>query len=83
MSNHDQNHSLEKPDGDKKYALPRDNADSIRLTAQHYVLVERQGWLLHPQIESALKDVPNPQIADVACGTGKSPTHYYELRRKN
>lgn len=55
---------------DKEYKLPRDGRESIRLTAQHYMVVNRQGWILHPDVESAIKDIPNPKIIDLATGTG-------------
>lgn len=58
------------PVADTDYKLHRDNRESLRLTTQHYCLTERQGWLLHPEIESALSKIENPQIVDVATGTG-------------
>lgn len=58
------------PVADTDYKLHRDNRESLRLTTQHYCLTERQGWLLHPEIECALSKIENPQIVDVATGTG-------------
>lgn len=55
---------------DTEYKLYRGGRETIRLTAQHHCMVERQGWLLHPEIASSIKSIPNPQIADVATGTG-------------
>lgn len=55
---------------DTDYKLRRDNRESLRLTTQHYCLTERQGWLLHPEIDSAISKIENPQIVDVATGTG-------------
>ncbi|KAJ9657141.1 hypothetical protein H2198_004499 [Neophaeococcomyces mojaviensis] len=52
------------------YLLTRNTNESLRLTAQHYFLTQRQGWLIHPRIQEALKDIPNQQIADLATGTG-------------
>lgn len=52
------------------YALRRDNRESLRLTTQHYCLTERQGWILQPDIDAALSKIENPQIVDVATGTG-------------
>lgn len=58
------------PVADTDYKLRRDNRESLRLTTQHYCLTERQGWLLHPDIGAALSKIQNPQIVDVATGTG-------------
>lgn len=58
------------PTADTDYKLHRDNRESLRLTSQHYCLTERQGWLLHPDIEAALSRTQNPQILDVATGNG-------------
>lgn len=58
------------PAADTDYKLHRDNRESLRLTTQHYCLTERQGWLLHPEIDSAVSKLQNPQIVDVATGTG-------------
>jgi ubiquinone/menaquinone biosynthesis C-methylase UbiE len=55
---------------DYEYKLPRGGRESVRLTAQHHMLKGRQGWLLHPEVSSALRTIQNPQIADVATGTG-------------
>lgn len=55
---------------DTDYKLRRDNRESLRLTTQHYCLTERQGWLLHPDIDEALSKIEHPQIVDVATGTG-------------
>lgn len=52
------------------YFLPRGVDEITRLNAQHYALVHRQGWLLHPKIQRSISDVTRPQIADVACGSG-------------
>lgn len=52
------------------YKLPRNEAENLRLSSQHYCLIRRQGWLLHPKIASAISELDNPRIADVACGTG-------------
>lgn len=52
------------------YKLPRDESENLRLSAQHYAFTRRQGWLLHPKVQEAISDIDNPQIADVACGTG-------------
>lgn len=58
-------------DIDADYKLFRDGRESIRLTVQHYSLTDKQGgWLLHPRIQSAIANIPSPQIADVATGTG-------------
>lgn len=58
------------PSHGNTYLLPRDSSESSRLSAQHYTLVRRQGWLLHPKVEDAISGLDSPQIADVACGTG-------------
>lgn len=58
------------PSHSDTYLLPRDDSESIRLSLQHYALVRRQGWLLHPKVEEAISGLDSPQIADVACGTG-------------
>lgn len=58
------------PTADTDYKLHRDNRESLRLTTQHYCLTERQGWLLHPDIDTHLSKIPDPQIVDVATGTG-------------
>lgn len=55
---------------DVDYKLPRGGREAVRLTAQHRVLTSRQGWLLHPDVADAIKDVAQPRIADVATGTG-------------
>lgn len=55
---------------DTDYKLRRDNRESLRLTTQHYCLTERQGWMLHPDIDAAISKIQNPQIVDVATGTG-------------
>lgn len=57
------------PSHGNSYLLPRDSAESSRLSAQHYTMVRRQGWLLHPKVEEAMSVLDSPQIADVACGT--------------
>lgn len=56
--------------GDTDYKLGRDSQESIRLTAQHYCLVARQGFLLHPVVADAVSRIPNPRIVDVATGNG-------------
>lgn len=55
---------------DDDYVLPRDASESIRLTAQHYITTQRQGYLLHPTVMAHIESTQNPQIADVATGTG-------------
>lgn len=50
------------------YNLPRDHAESSRLTSQHYHLTARQGYILHPNITASLP--PNPAILDIATGNG-------------
>ena len=55
---------------DTSYKLPRGGREAIRLTAQHHVLASRQGYLLHPEVSNAIKDIAAPRIADVATGTG-------------
>lgn len=52
------------------YVLPRDQIESTRLNAQHYALIQRKGWLLHPKVEEAISAIDTPQICEVACGTG-------------
>lgn len=52
------------------YKLPRNEAEHLRLSSQHYMITRRQGWLIHPKIWQALSSTgENIQIADVACGT--------------
>lgn len=55
---------------DTEYKLRRGGRETIRLTAQHQCMVDRQGWLLHPRIAESIGDFCNPQIVDVATGTG-------------
>lgn len=40
------------------------------LTAQHYALVSRNGWLLHPTVAASLAGKDNVEIVDVATGNG-------------
>ncbi|ETI26888.1 hypothetical protein G647_09987 [Cladophialophora carrionii CBS 160.54] len=48
--------------------MSRDPLASGRLTAQHYLLLRRLGWLLHPEIAEQVKHRKTLEIADVACG---------------
>ncbi|KAK5359257.1 hypothetical protein LTR20_001722 [Exophiala xenobiotica] len=53
---------------ESKYQLSRDYLASGRLTAQHYLILRRSGWLLHPEIASAVSGRTDLAIADLACG---------------
>lgn len=53
-----------------KYGLPRDSQESSRLTLQHYMYKERQGFWVHPKIAVDIKDKSEVSIADIATGTG-------------
>lgn len=55
---------------DGAYKLLRGENEFIRLPMQHHHFTARQGWMLHPDVENAIKDIPNPQIADFATGAG-------------
>lgn len=52
------------------YQLSRGGLETLRLSCHHYCNKRRQGWLIHPQISQYISQLENPQIADVACGTG-------------
>ncbi|KAK5077133.1 NAD(+) salvage pathway protein [Lithohypha guttulata] len=66
-SDHDDDAS---PHPDTDYKLNRDGRESLRLTAQHYCLVARQGFLLHPTLAESIRNISQPRIADVATGNG-------------
>lgn len=50
------------------YLFSRDTLASGRLTAQHFLLLRRLGWLLNPEIANQVKGSTRLEIADVACG---------------
>ncbi|KAJ9606211.1 hypothetical protein H2200_009172 [Cladophialophora chaetospira] len=50
------------------YIMSRNTLASGRLTAQHYLLLRRLGWLLHPHIAAQVQHCRSLEIADVACG---------------
>ncbi|KIW82921.1 hypothetical protein Z517_02164 [Fonsecaea pedrosoi CBS 271.37] len=50
------------------YIMSRDTVASGRLTAQHYLILRRLGWLLHPDIAARIRGLRGLEIADVACG---------------
>jgi 2-polyprenyl-3-methyl-5-hydroxy-6-metoxy-1,4-benzoquinol methylase len=52
------------------YVMSRDTLASGRLTAQHFLLLRRLGWLLHPEIEAQMRVRKTFEVADVACGNG-------------
>lgn len=52
------------------YVLNRDELASTRLTLQHFAMIKWQSWMLHPDIQHALSNTPNPKIADLASGNG-------------
>ncbi|KAF2160474.1 hypothetical protein M409DRAFT_29095 [Zasmidium cellare ATCC 36951] len=56
-------------DNRRPYALPRNPNESERLDAQHRLYIKSLGYILHPRIAASLSTA-NPQIADVATGTG-------------
>lgn len=60
---------LQNPE-EQEYYLSRDVNETLRLHAQHHAIVLRSGWLLHPKVQESLSEVKEPQIADVACGSG-------------
>lgn len=60
------------------YYLPRNAAELIRLTAQHYVASMRIGYLLHPEIAEHISKISEPRIADAACGPGLWALHVAE-----
>lgn len=55
---------------EQEYVLSRDVNETLRLHAQHHAIVLRSGWLLHPKVQQSVSEVEEPQIADVACGSG-------------
>lgn len=54
----------------ESYMLSRDSHASTRLTAQHFLLLKKSGWLLHPNIAAKVRGRSELEIADVACGNG-------------
>jgi SAM-dependent methyltransferase len=50
------------------YMMSRNNLASGRLTAQHYLIVRRLGWLIHPDIHEKVRNCDELEIMDVACG---------------
>lgn len=52
------------------YILSRGGLASARLTTQHYVLTERQGWMIHPQVQKSLQGKKNIKFLDLATGNG-------------
>ncbi|KIW86665.1 uncharacterized protein Z519_12720 [Cladophialophora bantiana CBS 173.52] len=52
------------------YLLQRGIQGSCRLTAQHYLLTQRAGGLLHPAIANEIRSKKDLAIADAGCGNG-------------
>ncbi len=52
------------------YIMSRNTLASGRLTAQHYLILRRLGFLLHPEIATQIKLNRTLEVADVACGNG-------------
>ena len=50
------------------YIMSRDPLASGRLTAQHFLILRRLGWLLHPELAAQIRHRKGLEIADVACG---------------
>ncbi|OQV06127.1 Methyltransferase domain-containing protein [Cladophialophora immunda] len=61
--------STETEHGDG-YVFSRNFLASARLTAQHFLFVLKNGFLLHPAIEQRLSQVATAEIVDVATGNG-------------
>ncbi|KAI9678526.1 MAG: hypothetical protein M1822_007469 [Bathelium mastoideum] len=49
-----------------EYILPRDFEESVRLTAQHYLWTQHQGYHIHPSVNFPKSE--DIQVADIACG---------------
>ncbi|KIW28847.1 uncharacterized protein PV07_04710 [Cladophialophora immunda] len=53
-----------------KYLLQRGIQASCRLTAQHFLLTQRAGGLIHPFIAEEIRSKKDLAIADAGCGNG-------------
>ncbi|KIX00322.1 uncharacterized protein Z518_10461 [Rhinocladiella mackenziei CBS 650.93] len=56
--------------GTDNYLFSRDSLATGRLTAQHFLILRRSGWHLHPDIAVKVHGRKKLTIADVACGNG-------------
>lgn len=53
-----------------RYLLPRGIQESCRLTAQHHLITQRLGGLLHPVLVNEIRWRKDLAIADAGCGNG-------------
>ncbi|OAP64540.1 hypothetical protein AYL99_00512 [Fonsecaea erecta] len=51
-----------------RYFFSRTFLSSVRLTAQHFLWVLKNGFLLHQAVEQRLSQVDTPEVVDVATG---------------
>ncbi|KIY02347.1 uncharacterized protein Z520_02485 [Fonsecaea multimorphosa CBS 102226] len=59
-----------KSEQDDGYFFSRNFLSSARLTAQHFLWIPKNGFLLHPAVEQRLSQVATPEVVDVATGNG-------------
>src|ERR1700761_2364707 len=67
---HSSNIMSQNATGTDRYLLQRGAQESCRLTAQHHLITQRFGGLLHPALANEIKMRKDLAIADAGCGNG-------------